>query len=296
MIKNPTPLIASALLLLPSWAGAQVTEDELIHWAYAAYFGTGRYQIGHAAETYTLRINPGWEWRESSLDASGNRRLGFRFRLPLAVSTHEFDPENLLENIGIDPDSVLDSIPLDDVSTFSAVPGVEIEIPMNARWMLKPFVYLGAGKDLGGGSSAWIHWFGIKSQLEFQAGQTHWAMINSLTRVGYSSSSSPSGQVVPWLTAFEFSRPLGRTINNDPVHLNWHVGYTSYLDELGFAGRETQFANIDEEWELGIGFGKGDRKLRFWRLSLDRVGIAYRFDSSGNFSGVRFVFKSLFDE
>jgi hypothetical protein len=286
VIKNPTRLIACALLLLPAGASAQVRKEELIHWAYAAYFGTGRYELGDAESVYAIRANPGREWREPSLDGAGKRTPGFRLRVPVAVSTHDFHPDDLIENIQID-----------NVSTLSIVPGVEFEIPMNARWTLKPFVHLGAGKELGGHSSAWIHWLGVKSQLGFQSGKTRWAMINSLTRVGYSSDSAPSGQLLPWLTAFEFSRRLDRTAgSDDPVHLHWHVSYTSYLDELGIASGGVQFADIDQEWELGLGFGRGERKLKLWRLSLDRFGIAYRLDSSGDFSGVRLVFKSLFDQ
>ena len=274
----------SALAALPL-SQAQNANDGSIHWAYAAYFGTGRYEIDNAESTYTLNFAPSWEWRESSLDETGKPKLGYTFRLPIATSVHDFDTNSLLDNVE-----------LSNVSTFSVVPGVEIEIPMSARWTLKPMVHFGQGQDLGGSSRAWIHWLGIKSRLEFRAGQTDWTIVNALTEVGYSPNAGRSGRIVPLLTGFEFRRPLkNKRIGEDPAYLNWHVSYTNYLNQPVLVRDAAHVADISDEWELGIGFSKGDAKLKFWRLSLDQVGLAYRFDSDGGLSGIGVVFKSLFE-
>ena len=52
---------------------------------------------------------------------------------------------------------------------------------------------------------------------------------------------------------------------------------------------------IADEWEFGRAFSRGNERLRIWRLSLDRFGLAYRFSSSGDFRGFNFVFASVFD-
>ena len=266
---------------------AQSVEEEAVHWAYAAYFGTGRYRLSDGQKTFVVGLKPGWEPREASLDEDGKRVIGLRLRMPVTLGTHSFDTNAPLANLE-----------LDNVATMSAVPGVEIEIPMRPRWSLKPIAHLGWGSRLDGSASAWIYWVGLKSQLEFEAGKTEWALVNSLTRVGYTPSKGSSGRALPLLTGFEFRRPLERRkLGGDMVFLNWHLAYTRYLDGLGldFANSTIPAIDIGNEWELGLGFSKGDRRLKLWRLGWDRVGLAYRFDDTGEFRGLSLVFRSLFD-
>lgn len=267
---------------------AQVTEADLIQWGYASYFGTGRYELGDGSETYVISPKPGWEWRDSSLGDDGVRRLGFRFRLPFSIGVHHFSSEQ-----------VRDNVELSNVSTLSVVPGVEIEIPVTRRLQLKPVAYLGWGTRLDGSASSWIYWLGMKSQVAFKTGDTEWMLVNSLIRIGYSPDSAPSGSSLPLMTGFDFRRPLAnKRLGDDPVYLNWHVSYTHYIDpltlDLGDGSRSRLF-EIDRAWELGFGFSKGDRKMRLWRFRIDRVELAYRFNTNGEFRGIKLVFKSLFD-
>ncbi|MDX1562153.1 MAG: hypothetical protein R3305_04470, partial [Gammaproteobacteria bacterium] len=86
-------------------------------------------------------------------------------------------------------------------------------------------------------------------------------------------------------------------LGGDPVHLHWHVLYPHYLDTLGLNLTELAVdpVIVDAEWELGVGFSKGDRPLKLRRLELERIGLSYRFGDDGEFSGVGIFFKSLFD-
>jgi hypothetical protein len=52
---------------------------------------------------------------------------------------------------------------------------------------------------------------------------------------------------------------------------------------------------LEDEWELGVAFSTGPEPLRLWRLKWDRVGVAYRFSSDGNFSGISVFFRSLYE-
>lgn len=267
-------------------AASQPASGESIHWAYSAYFGTGRYDLGNE-RTYVLGVRPGWRWRESSLGVDGERRLGFRFRLPVAVGTHDLLTDRPLANL--DQNSV---------STVSVVPGVEIEIPLTERWTIKPVAYLGAGTEIGGGTSAWVHWVGLKTRFVFGGADRRWMLVNSLTRVGYSPDTGPAGRALPLMTGVELRHPIAdKRIGGDPVYLHWEISYTDYLDELALDRGldDAATVGIDSAWELGVAFSKGGRRLGLWRLRLDRVGLAYRFDSSGDFDGVRVVFSSLFD-
>jgi len=275
------------LLLSGPLLHAQIAEDDLVHWAYSAFFGTGWYEIGSEQKVYTLGFTPKWQWRESQLAESGQRSVGIEFRVPFSIGTHQFDLQDISGTVNSD-----------NVSTISAVPGVEIEIPINERWTLKPLAYVGWGTEIGGDASAWIYWGGLKSRLSFRSGELDWALINSLVYAGYSDDSVSSGDLLQFQTGFDFQRPLnGKKIGNEQVYLNWHVGYTTYLNDLrfqlGFA--DSNSVDISDQWELGIAFSKGQQGLKFWRLEWDRVGLAYRFSSDRNLTGLRLVFRSQFD-
>ena len=122
--------------------------------------------------------------------------------------------------------------------------------------------------------------------------------MNGLTYVGYSADDGVSGNVLPLFTGFEIDRPLGtKKVAGEPVMLHWHAGYTSYLNEVELISSNTSLEHIklEDEWELGVAFSTGEEPLRLWRLKWDRVGVAYRFSSDGDFSGISLVFKSLFE-
>jgi hypothetical protein len=259
-----------------------------VNWAYSAYFGTGAYSVDSGESVYVLSLRPGWWLRRAELAESGERTIGLRFRLPLTIGLHELESSDL--------GATLD---LDNVGTLSAVPGLEIEIPINGRWSLKPVVYAGWGSEVDGDASAWMYWAGVRSRLTFHNDAFDWALINALSDVGYSSDSGRRENVLPLLTGVEFERALANIrLGGEQVHLHWHVAYTSYLDEIKWLPitRSTlPPVAIEDEWEIGVAFSRGTEPLRWWLLQWDRVGIAYRFSSNGHFEAVSLVFGSLYD-
>jgi len=278
------------------WCFSAALADEPpapIPWAYSAYFGTGVYEVDGGETLYVIRAAPSWRIREGALDEQGHRTIGWRIRVPIAFGLHEFDTSDLGA-----------AVSLDNVSTLTAVPGVEFDIPMTERWSLRPFGNFGWGGQIGGGTSAWVYWAGLKSRLEFSADGFDWAIVNALTYSGYTTAHNDavtggartSSRVLPLLTAFEFDRPIEKKIGGEPVHLYWTFGYTDYLaDEPLLLGSVVTSVHIDDEWEIGMAFGRGKEPLKLWRLRWDRVGIAYRFSSDHRFQGISLSFSSIFD-
>jgi hypothetical protein len=268
-------------------ARAQSTVQDPIHWAYGAYFGTGVYRISGGEEAYILSARPRWGLRDAALDERGERTVGIDLRFPVAIGAYDLN----VADIG-------GTLSIDNVGTLSAVPGIEFDVPIGPRWSLKPLAYVGWGTELDGDASAWIYWTGLKSRLIFPRDETTWALVNALTYVGYSAGTGENGNVLPLFTGFEVDRPLAmKKIGGEQVVLHWHVGYTSYLNEVELLADATNIEHIrlDDEWELGLAFSRGQEPLRLWRLHWDRVGVAYRFSSNGDFSGISLYFKSLYE-
>ena len=113
-------LLICLLLLLPGPSSAQDTGEDSVHWAYAAFLGTGWYKLDSNRQVYVLRIPPRWYFRDSSIDESGKRQLGIEFHFPLTFGLHK------LEQLD-------DFIDLDNIGTVSFNPGVEIEYPVSNR-------------------------------------------------------------------------------------------------------------------------------------------------------------------
>ena len=283
--------LAGACLALPVLWGhapglrAQPEASAAVHWAYSSYFGTGRYTVDGTESVYVLSARPSWRLRDAELGEEG-RALGIRLRLPIAIGAHDFD----VADVG-------GTLAGDNVSTFSATPGVELDVPINARWSIKPLVYAGWGAEIDGDASAWIYWGGAKSVGRFHAASFDWSLVNGLTYVGYSDDASERGSLLAALIGFDFEHPLAtKRINGYPVHLHWHVSHVDYFNEVEIKPRGVRdVVRIEDEWEIGAAFSTGDHRLGVRKLRWDRVGLAYRFSSDGDLTGVALTFSSLFD-
>lgn len=185
---------------------------------------------------------------------------------------------------------------IDNFGTVSVTPGVEVEVPVTKRWSLKPLAYAGWGTEIDGPQSAWIYWAGLKSRYRLSSGDLDWSLVNSIEYIGYTPNEGASNDAVPIMVGLEFQRPMGNVrLGGHQVYLDWHATYTTYLDNLEFLVRDVSISQVADTWELGLAFSKGKHKLKLWQLEWDRIGLAYRFSSSGEFQGVALVFRSVFD-
>jgi hypothetical protein len=281
--------IAIALVLAAQVTRAQDSDGDYVHWAYSAYFGTGWYEIADGDSAFAMSFGPRRRLREARLGENGQRQLGVELRLLVSGSVHELDFEDLPGTIGIG-----------NVSALSAVPGIEVEVPINARWSLKPVAHLGWGSELGGGDSAWIYWAGLKSRYELPLTRARVALINSISYVAYTAEAGSAGAIIPFMTGIESEHRAGElSLGGDPLYLRWHAAYTRYFDfeysddAVQVFGR-TQ-TDVDDEWELGVALHKGDKPLELGFLKWDQIGLGYRFNSDHTIHGLTITFRALFD-
>ena len=70
--------VASVVLLLLAPGSAVLAQDpvgETIHWAYSAYFGTGRYDTANGDSTYVLSGRPRKGLRDAATDEQRRKAL-----------------------------------------------------------------------------------------------------------------------------------------------------------------------------------------------------------------------------
>ena len=279
-------LLAAFLVLLPATGELQETGPSPVHWAYSAYFGTGWYSVSGDRDVYVVRMTARWALSDPVLDAEGNRSVGIYIKAPISVGLDDFNY-----------DDVLGAAEVDNVSFISLNPGIDIEIPINSTWSLRPYASIGYGQAFDSSESAWTYWGGIKSRLAFQSGKLNWGLLNQVGFVGYTPNRGPSDKFWPLMTGFEFEYPVGSSNDNSAQKLlHWHATYTVFGDDLTFSGNPLVNNPITDQWEFGVALGRRDSPIKIWFLKFDRLGLGYRTSSNGDLKGITFVFRSEFDQ
>jgi hypothetical protein len=264
---------------------AQDFDSTSINWAYSAYFGTGWYQANSDREVFVLRTTPRWELREADISDDGKRKIGIELRFPVTLGLDRFD-------LGDIPGA----IDTENLASVSFTPGIDITIPVNERWSLRPYATIGWGKVLNESGYSWTYWGGIKSRYAFQKGKLDWALVNAVSYVGYTPSEGRSDGIWPLMAALEFDYPVGnKQKTGEQLVLSWHGMYTTFENDLKIVLADSSTQPINDEWEIGMSLHKKDKRIRIWLVSFDRLGLAYRFSSSGGFKGISVVFRSVFD-
>jgi hypothetical protein len=293
MSVNTTNSLQLAVVFVASvflMGGSQAQEVEIndLHWAYSAYFGTGWYQVSGDRDVFVLRMTPRWDIRDADYSAEGEKTIGIELRFPITLGLDRFNLDDIPEIID-----------LDNVASISVTPGIDITIPVTARWSLRPYAAVGWGTILGGSESSWTYWGGVKSQYSFKNGNLDWALINSVSYVGYTPNLGESEHFVPLMAGLEFDYPFGkRKLAGEQLMLSWHGMYTSFENNLDFILDEAPSGPseaITDQWEFGLSLRKQSSPIKIWFMNFDRLGLAYRFSSSGDLKGISFVFRSMFE-
>ncbi len=253
-----------------------------VHWAMGAFFGTGWYRVENNRNVYILRVPPSQTLHESSISADGKRTLGIEIQYPLAFGVNNLD-------------ALDDFLDFDNYTTVSFTPGVQVEIPVTEKWYLRPYANLGWGTELNSNDSAWIFYGGIKSRYRPGGERASWALLNSLDYAGYNPDVGSRGKYGSIMTGLEFDYPLqGLSLGGDDLWLNWHVTYNYMFDEINFHVADNRVESVRDQWELGLALGKGRRKMKFWFLSFEHVGLSFKTSSNGVYQAISVNMSSPF--
>lgn len=279
------PIILSILIFIPPGAKAQIAglpNTNLIHWAYAAAFGTGVYQLGGEARTYVFRFRPKIKTTFSFQNHLGGRKFYFDIRLPITLGLHDFD----LGEIG-------DLLSL-NFQQISFTPGAMLQVPLRKNWDIQIFANIGAGAELKSSrNTALIYWGGINSRYQFNVFRTDFALLNSIGSYGHNPSNGEAGAISNLTTGLEWNPRLFKMEwGEEPLYLNTIVLYYYYfegLDILWNSDRDPK--TLSWEWEIGLSLSK-KTPFRLWFLSFQRLGLGYRFSPES--SGIRFFTSAVF--
>ena len=277
-----------AIFLLPASLQAQEAARDTdpvrqVHWAMGAFFGTGWYQVDKNRSVFVFRIPPRQTVRKAGFDEEGNRKIGVEIQYPLSFGLHNFD-------------DIPDFIDFENYGTITFTPGVQVEIPVNEKWSLRPYAHIGGGYEVETSKWAGIWYGGIKSRyLLGESEKLKWSLLNAAYYAGYKPEYEERGRYGSVMGGLEFSQPLGKlTLGGDPLRLNWHVTYNYLFDRLNFHIEEDRVESIQDQWEIGIALAKQGKPLKIGFMSFEHVGLSYKRSSNGHYRAISFNLRSPF--
>jgi hypothetical protein len=266
----------------PLSAQTAATVFEPIHWAYSTFFGTGWYEIGDNRSIFALRIPPRQTLRKSDYISPGKREIGIEIKYPLTLGFHNLD----------DLPAIIHG---DNFGTVSFTPGVELEIPINERWYLRPFANIGFGVDLNSSDSVWIYYTGVKSRYTFSNEKFDWALLNSLIFAGFTPDKGDSDSLAVAEIGVEFRHPLKTaTLGGRPIDLHYNLMYTFHGNALHFGLPDGEFDVVKGQFKAAVAMSFRDGPKKLWFFNIHRLELGYKFTSNGNFRAFTFSTRSWF--
>lgn len=267
--------LLSALVVTAAQAQTRAVQEqkELINWYYAATFGTGVYTAGdRSVAVVQLPIS-------HVIRPVGEGRSGLQLKVPVTFGFYDYSFD----------DAFTGDFP-EQVSTVSVMPGLEWEIPLSRRWIVKPYFSGGFGQELSGKESALIYDFGIKSR--FLLGEdkgVEFALVTALTAAGYQPRGGPREPFGVFAVGIDLVIPSNLILFDRPLFFGLTPIYSKYFSRLNFAEFNDADNQLREQFEVDFSI----LSRRPWTLKyfdVDRVGLAIR--SSNQVFGVS-LFTSL---
>jgi hypothetical protein len=164
---------------------AQADEDagDLFNYSFAVWVGSGVYKISDANKRFAvLRVPAAYTFRPAQYDKFAFLdKLGFRLLLPAVIAFEEETETNFQFGAG------------------AFVPGLEVQVPVNKYWTLKPIGQFGAGKDTAGGDLRYIYGGGARSLIGFSWENPNVAKAGGLQSQGVKGEVVVYGKIAPIL-------------------------------------------------------------------------------------------------
>lgn len=268
------------------WAQyAKAEPEKQVHWASAAFFGTGWYRVDDNRKTFIFRVPWRQRIREAGWDEGGERKLGIEIIYPVSLGMHQLD-------------ELPDFIEFDNYGTITFTPGVAVEIPINPRWDLRPYAHYGLGYEETSSEWAQIYYGGITSRYVLDEGDgLNWHLLNGVAYAGYKPEYKNRGHYGSVMAGLEAQQRLNRfTLAGAPAWLNWHLTYDYMFDNLNFHVTQDEVVTIRDQWEFGLALSRGDRKIKIWFLEFEQLGMSYKVSSNGKYRALSFNLRSRFDD
>ena len=181
-----------------------------------------------------------------------------------------------------------------DQQSVALVPGVELEIPIDSRTVLKPFGQLGVGHTFGvdGGSpNFYVFLAGVRTVTRWHLAATTISLGNAIIYAGDSPIGSGfSEHYVSLQSGVELRHPLGFKVGTLTPDFGVYGIYYYYPVPLVFSRFLEPELKIASQGELGFSIGSAT-SFRFLGLSNPRIGAGFIFGGGLTVLRINFGFQ-----
>jgi hypothetical protein len=283
MSKNLHLMTIRVLLIYVTAAVALITQGgimparadddpgDLTNYSFAVWIGSGVYRVTSADKRFAvLRAPFAYTLRNAQYDKAAFRdKLGFRLLLPALVAIED----------ETDTDFTF--------GTAAFVPGLEVQIPVNKYWTLKPFGQFGAGKDTAGGDLQYIYGGGARSLVSFPWKKFTFGIGNSIILAEDRDSASNESNGFSMLEAgLDVSHPIGLSFRNRELDAGIFFVVSRFFNRVDFLEDGGETERVNRLYTIGMTLGTRE-PVSIWKIDFDRVGIDYRWGNAG-FQGIGF--------
>ena len=221
--------------IVPTQAGDD--PDDLFNYSFAVWIGSGVYKVKNADKRFAvLRAPFAYTLRPAQYDKAAFRdKLGLRLLLPAIVAVED---------------------ETDTDFTFGAaafVPGLEVQIPVNKYWTLKPFGQFGAGKDTAGGDLQYIYGGGARSLVSFPWKKFNFGIGNSIIFAEDRDSTSKESSGFSMLEAgLDVSHPIGLSFRNRALDAGIFFVLRRFFNRVDFLEDGGETERVNRIYTMGV--------------------------------------------
>lgn len=243
---------------LYGFAATTDIDSEPANYAFSNYLGSGLYRTsGQQATVFNMPFS-------YQLDNELGPR--FRVRLPVSVGFFDFDVSGLPE--GVVPESI---------DTISFVPGIEFDYPISEKITVTPYFDLGAARNLSASTNTAIYSSGLSLYYKLEGGEYDPLWVNRMYYAGhYTDATEKREEYAAFQTGIDIGLPHKFEIAGASIQPTVFATTYWYFLALEFDSSSGQDVSVSASYELGVTL-KSAKKLGYSFLSVDRIGVGYRF-------------------
>lgn len=263
------PLAALAIALCPCLTFADKV-DGVANYAYSVFVGTGKYSI---QDRTIYIVNAPLEFDIYEIDTKSDKKIDLKLLAPVAIGVTYFETLDDLADLDVN-----------DLQTLSFAPGLEISVPLNEHWQLKPFAQVGYGMDAKSDSESFIWGAGVRTRATYGEA-SRWIVGGEFLWAGNNpNGSDPTTSFSRLGLGVEYKIPSNIVVFNRAI--SWHLrAFQWYFSDAVIFKEPVLPFQLNRSTEVGVSFGL-DRPIRMLGYDFTQLGMGYEW--SDGFEAVKF--------
>ena len=197
-----------------------------------------------------------------TLRAPESARPGVRLTFPVTLGSYRLSADTDLGDV------------VESLRAMSITPGLEMQVPVGERWLLRPFAEVELASVSADETDA-LFSAGIRTRGRYRLGTTR---LTAGGEVRWSSPRTRRDLLSDYTSlgiGLDAQVPLGLRLGSHEA-LAGVYGIARVFPNLEIGGSNRESYAVGETWELGVSFST-EPTLELWRIPVPWIAVGYRF-------------------